>query len=197
MGRVWQSPPGSSLLASILLEPEPVPFLAVARVALAAGEACAAVAGVDVTLKWPNDLMVGHRKLAGLLAEKDDGIPGIVVGIGCNIDWPPPAELPVELADRVVALSYLCPAALVPCPAGLLDGILARLDGWLLLPGGVVLDAYRARCATLGQRVRVTGIDRHFEGTASGITAAGELEVTVGDISEVVSAGDVVHVHGA
>jgi len=85
-------------------------------------------------------------------------------------------------------------AAAPPSPAGLLDGLLARLDRWLERSPDDVLVAYRERCATLGSDVRVVGPRRAFEGTATGITPTGELEVLVEDAREVVRAGDVVHV---
>ena len=191
LGRTWEAPPGSSLLASILLPTEPVPFLAMARVALAAAGACRDLAGVEPALKWPNDLLVGTRKLAGLLAESDGG-PTLVVGIGCNADWPPVRDRPAPLRDRLIALSDLTPDP--PSPAALLDGLLARLAGWLLARPDEVLAAYRASCATLGQRVRVEGAAGTFEGTATTLTPSGELVVATGATSRTVTAGDVVHV---
>ena len=192
LGRTWEAPPGSSLLASLLLPTEAVPFVTVARVALAAADACRDLAFVDADLKWPNDLMVGDRKLAGLLAETDAGSPSVVVGIGCNVAWPPADERPLALRDRAVALSDLTAAP--PGPAALLDGLLARLDGWMLLPSDQVLDEYRVRCAMLGERVRVEAGDQSFEGRATGITPLGELVVAVGGASRLVSVGDVLHV---
>src|ERR1700731_1016213 len=76
LGRSWESPPGASLLASILLRPVLPPArlaLCAGAVALAAADACAALTGVEPRLKWPNDLVVGGRKLAGILAESDPG----------------------------------------------------------------------------------------------------------------------------
>ena len=192
LGRPWRAPPGSSLLASILLDAEPVPFVVVARVALAAREACRDLTGVEPGLKWPNDLLVGDRKLAGLLAEAEAGSDLVVVGIGCNVSWPPPSELDGELRHVVVALSHL--AGAVPTPAQLLDALLGRLVHWLARSPDQVLAAYREHCDTLGRPVRVTLPDRHLEGVATGISPTGELEVTVGGRVEVVRAGDVVHV---
>jgi len=198
LGRTWHAPPGTSLLASILLEAEPFPFVTVARVALAASDACRDIAGVDTSLKWPNDLLIGDRKLAGLLAEADGAGSSLVVGIGCNVNWPPPhgsgqgEPWPEDLGDGVAALFHV--AAAVPSPAALLDGLLERLDGWLAHTSDEVLVAYRRRCATLGRAVRVILADGAFEGVASGITASGELEVAFGSATRLVRAGDVVHV---
>ncbi len=74
LGRQWASPPGASLLASVLRRPHLPPqrlHLVALAVAVAAGDACEAVAGFRPELKWPNDLVAGHRKLAGVLAEAD------------------------------------------------------------------------------------------------------------------------------
>ena len=191
LGRTWEAPPGTSLLASILLPSEPVPFLAVARVALAAADACRDLAGAEATLKWPNDLMVGGRKLAGVLAEADGDSPAVVVGIGCNVAWPPPADRPAAVGDRVAALSDLVAAP--PTPAALLAALLARLDGWLLQRPDEVMAAYRAACTTVGRQVRVELADGSLEGTASSITPSGELVVATAAGRTTITAGDVVH----
>src|SRR5215469_2657324 len=97
LDRRWESPPGTNLLASVLLRPgceaDDV-HLCTGVVALAAADACAEAAGVEPVLKWPNDLLVGEAKLAGVLAEAEfDGtrLSAVVVGIGLNVAWPGPA----------------------------------------------------------------------------------------------------------
>jgi BirA family biotin operon repressor/biotin-[acetyl-CoA-carboxylase] ligase len=117
LGRRWEAPPAANLLVSVLLRPRlPIQarHLASAVVALAAADACAALGEVNVDIKWPNDLLVGGRKLAGVLAEADvgaeaaggakadagaDGMSPIVVGIGINVAWPPapPGEGPTHV----------------------------------------------------------------------------------------------------
>ncbi len=98
LDRRWESPPGATLLASVLFRPACAPadlHLCTGAVALAAADACGEVAGVDPELKWPNDLLVGGAKLAGVLAEAEfAGRPAgaVVVGIGLNVAWPGPAE---------------------------------------------------------------------------------------------------------
>src|ERR1700733_5245320 len=96
LDRRWESPPGSSLLTSILFRPTFDPselHLCTAAVALAAAEACRRVAGVGAVIKWPNDLLVGDAKLAGVLAEVEfeSTSCAVVVGLGLNVDWPGPA----------------------------------------------------------------------------------------------------------
>ena len=128
LGRRWEAPPAANLLVSVLLRPRlPIQarHLASAVVALAAADACAALAAVTVDIKWPNDLLVGGRKLAGVLAEADvgaDGLPPIVVGIGINVAWPPasPGEGPTHVGtgpgsgQAVAAQSEAAPS---PAPA--------------------------------------------------------------------------------
>jgi BirA family biotin operon repressor/biotin-[acetyl-CoA-carboxylase] ligase len=98
LGRRWEAPRAANLLVSVLLRPR-LPMaarhLASAVVALAAADACVALGGIAVDVKWPNDLLVGGRKLAGVLAEADVGAEDrspVVVGIGINVAWPPPAD---------------------------------------------------------------------------------------------------------
>lgn len=118
LGRRWEAPPGSALLASVLLRPLAPPgslYACTAAVALAVADACRAVAGVEPGIKWPNDLVVpvqgGTLKLAGVLAEADPGAPGgpagagaVVTGVGLNVAWAP------EGATCLLALAATRPA---------------------------------------------------------------------------------------
>lgn len=104
LGRRWEAPAGANLLVSVLLRPAlawPDLHSAAVAVALAAAEACRRVAGVPAACKWPNDLVVGDRKVAGILSETlgPTGGPGggraggpaaVVVGLGLNVAWHPP-----------------------------------------------------------------------------------------------------------
>src|SRR5262249_27789658 len=100
-GRGWGAPPGASLLASVLLRPAlgpgrtPPGWMAGGA---AMAEAVTRVAGFTPGLKWPNDLVVGDRKLAGILAERDGD--AVVVGTGVNVDW---HEFPPEIAATATA----------------------------------------------------------------------------------------------
>lgn len=159
---------------------------------LALADAVRAVAGVEARLKWPNDLMVGDRKLAGLLAEAEVSSNGdvraIVIGVGCNIDWP---EVPAELAEIATAcnLEARRPVARDAVLDAFLDGLGARLDDL-----SAVRLEYRARLSTLGRRVRVDLGERVVEGVASDLDATGALVVTPDrGASVTVAAGDVVH----
>jgi BirA family biotin operon repressor/biotin-[acetyl-CoA-carboxylase] ligase len=179
LGRAWVAPAGSALLVSVLLRPA-LPVERTHLVTLAAGlaalDAIEALTTVRAGLKWPNDVVVDDRKLAGILAEAD-GAGAVVVGMGCNVQ---PAALPDELDDIATAIAM--------DRARLLVEWLRAYDARLGALDRVVADAV-ARSATLGRRVRVELTDETFEGTASALTDEGFLVVD----GRVVSAGDVVH----
>jgi BirA family transcriptional regulator, biotin operon repressor / biotin---[acetyl-CoA-carboxylase] ligase len=195
LDRRWESPPGSSLLTSILFRPTFDPaelHLCTAAVALAAAEACRQVAGVGPVIKWPNDLLVGEAKLAGVLAEADftGNTCAVVVGIGINVAWPGPTtaqgtcldDLCGEPVDRHLLLEALL-KALAPRRA-LLDSPDGRRE---------LAAELRQRCATLGQRIRVELAAEAISGVASEIDDAGRLIVQTASGPRTVSAGDVVH----
>ncbi len=175
-GRTWTAPPGAGLLVSIVLRP-PLPVARWPEVGIAAGcavaEAVEATAGLPVRLKWPNDVLAGGGKLAGILAEGRAGADGLVVlGIGVNVgqtagDWAP------ELVGRATSLAMLGRPVGV---AELLGAVLAALAGWYdrLLGGGFasVRDAWRTR-AVLGQAVATA----RGPGTAVDLAPGGGLVV--------------------
>ena len=193
LGRTWVAPPGASLLMSVLFRPD-LPLdrlhLVVAAVALSAADAVDEVAGFRPDLKWPNDLLVGGRKLAGVLAERDGD--AVVVGIGVNVNWP--AELPDELRDIAVAANHVAgrPVDKAELLGTLLRVLAGRYGDW-----AAVARDYRRACATVGQRVRVELTDETFTGTAADITDDGHLIVDVGACLRTVTAGDVHHLRPA
>jgi BirA family biotin operon repressor/biotin-[acetyl-CoA-carboxylase] ligase len=179
LGRTWVAPAGSALLVSVLLRPDLAPertHLVTLAAGLAALDAIDALAPAPAGLKWPNDVVVDDRKLAGILAE-GDGAGAVIVGMGFNVQ---PAVLPAEIQEIATAL----PVDRVQ----LLIEWLCAYDRRLGALDTVVGDA-TDRSATLGRRVRVELARETFEGTASSLTAEGFLVVD----GRVVSAGDVVH----
>jgi BirA family transcriptional regulator, biotin operon repressor / biotin---[acetyl-CoA-carboxylase] ligase len=197
LGRSWTAPPGASLLVSALVRP---PVRLAGRVGLAAGlalaEAVEVVAGVRAALKWPNDLVVGGRKLAGILAEADLGSAeaAVVVGIGCNVNWD---ELPEDLAATATACNR--EAGRTVDREALLDTLLTRLEARVAaLDGPTLLDDYRARLATIGRRVHVELPTGALNGVAVDLGADGELIVRddSGKTTPVL-AGDVVRLRPA
>jgi BirA family biotin operon repressor/biotin-[acetyl-CoA-carboxylase] ligase len=211
LGRRWEAPPRSNLLVSVLLRPalavEELHLCTVA-VALAAAGACERAAGVVATLKWPNDLMVGARKLGGILAEAlpagsgtgsaDAVRPVVVVGLGLNVGWPPPGPDAGEEGLLVAATSIRRETGTELEPSALLGPLLEELEERLTDladPEGRrrLASAYRRRCDTVGRAVRVSLPGEVFTGTATDITVEGHLVVEVGGAPRTVAAGDVVH----
>ena len=203
-GRTWEAAPGTSLLASVLLRPTlPADRLQVLTMAagVALAEAVEATFAVVGALKWPNDLVVGDRKLAGLLAEADLGGDGsvraVVVGVGCNVTQP---SFPSDLAATATSCAIEAGAAAdgfggdgARARDRLLDAFLGRLAHHVGALGEVP-DAYRARLSTIGRSVRVDLGNRVVEGIARDVDVSGRLLVDppIG-APLVVSVGDVVH----
>jgi BirA family transcriptional regulator, biotin operon repressor / biotin---[acetyl-CoA-carboxylase] ligase len=192
-GRVWTAPPASSLLLSVLLEP-PTGVERLHLLTMAAGVAlCDAVRahGIDAGLKWPNDVVVGDRKLAGILAETESvaGTPrAVVVGVGCNVTW---ASFPDELADTATACDVEAGQAVDR--VALLDAFLDALGRRLGALDGAPA-AYRGLLSTLGRRVRVELADATIEGVAVDVDTHGRLVIEGTDGTRAVAAaGDVVH----
>jgi BirA family biotin operon repressor/biotin-[acetyl-CoA-carboxylase] ligase len=147
------------------------------------------VAAFAPGLKWPNDLVVEDRKLAGILAEREED--ALVVGAGCNVEW---NEFPPDLAGSATACNLESPLASVDRDA-LLDAYLTRLADELGDPDAVVA-RYRERLATLGRRVRIERARDELVGEAFDVTDDGALLVRLSDATvEVVTVGDVVHLH--
>jgi BirA family biotin operon repressor/biotin-[acetyl-CoA-carboxylase] ligase len=208
LGRVWVAPPGSSLLISVVLRP-PVAREAVWLTVAAAGAALAgavdevAPAAGRAGLKWPNDLELGGRKAAGLLAEahlEGDRLAAVLLGMGVNVaqgagDFPP------EVAGRATSVSLAAGAPVGR--AGLLAAWARRfLDGYAELCAGrpgPVLAAYRERLVTIGRQVRADRVGADpVEGTAVDLTPTGALVVQTKSGARVeVTAGDVHHVRGS
>jgi len=189
-GRTWSAQPGGALLVSVLLRPR-LPadrmHLVTLAAALAATDAVHTLAGIEARVKWPNDVVVGDRKLAGILAE-GDGAGAVVVGMGLNVRAD---SFPPELADLATAVD-LHGARPVDRRA-LLAAWLVALDAQLDRIDNVVATA--ATCsATLGRRVRVELASEHVFGVAERLTPEGFLVLRTDDGREqVVTAGDVVH----
>ena len=152
LDRPWEAPPGTALLVSFVLHPNPV-------LSLAAGVAAAQACGVrDVRLKWPNDLLLNGLKVGGILVEITRTTA--VCGIGINLSWAPPGAAKLdEDRDR------------------LLDLLTEEIDRWAPADAPAVLSRWRELSDTLGRRVRVDQGGSVIEGTAEDIGPAGELIV--------------------
>jgi biotin-[acetyl-CoA-carboxylase] ligase BirA-like protein len=202
MGRTWTAPARSGLAFSFLLPGEQdsarlgwLPLLAGIAV-VSALRGFADIEGVpagrmrEAALKWPNDVLIGDRKLAGILAERVE--TGVVVGIGLNVSLRE-SELPVPTATSLAIEG--APADRDP----VLRAILRELDRWHMefQVGGVeaLRETYKGFCSTLGRQVRVElPGGTTLTGEACDIEDAGRLVVRADDGDHLLSAGDVVHV---
>jgi len=194
-GRTWASPPGLGLYLSAVVRP-PLPLERVPPMTLAIGIGvcdAARAAGADARLKWPNDVLAGGRKLAGILVEaqsQGSRLDAVIVGIGVNLG----GELPPELAGRATTLAA---AGGRPVDrAAFTDALLAEVERWIdryvgagLAPGpGLrsvpdlpsVIDAWHERMAP-GLSVRAISGSRPLVGEAVGLADDGALLVRDAD----------------
>src|SRR5450432_29402 len=201
LDRVWTAPPRSGLSFSVLLRPVGVPVSAWSLLPLLVGVSVAsavrAVAGVEVGLKWPNDLLIGERKLGGILAERVESTGGavVVVVVGLNIGLRE-RELPVPTATSLVlaGAGNIDRTAILSAILRVLADEYAR---WLAAAGDGVrlLGLYRELCVTLGRDVRVELAGAQtIEGRAVDVEPDGSLIVESLRNRRSISAGDVVHV---
>jgi BirA family biotin operon repressor/biotin-[acetyl-CoA-carboxylase] ligase len=174
-GRSWSAPPGRAILCSLVLREPPrlLPLLA--------GVAVAELIGPEARVKWPNDVLVDGRKLAGILVEGRPQEAWAVLGIGLNVAVRPD-DFPAELRDRAGTMG-LEPDAV----EGTLGRLLALLEHWLDAPASEVLEALRSRDALAGKPVRWAG----GEGEAAGIDGEGRLVVLTESGRTALDAGEV------
>jgi BirA family biotin operon repressor/biotin-[acetyl-CoA-carboxylase] ligase len=190
IGRTWADDPGSSLLVSVLLRPTLPPDRAPLLSLLAAVAMIDAAKLPSMRSKWPNDLMVGDRKVGGILAEASiaDGAVGhVVVGLGLNISS---SGLP---GDR--ASTSLVEEGADPNPERILRDYLSEFADYYFgpeFPDGVV-GRYTHICSTLGRRVRATTTDgEEVEGVATGLDERGAL-ILDSEGSRTISFGEVAY----
>lgn len=174
-GRTWTAPPGRALLCSLVVRRPP------RLLPLVAGVAVAEVVGDRARIKWPNDVLLEGRKVAGILVEGRPQEGWAVLGIGINVAVSS-EDLPADLRERAGGLG-LEPAD-VPAT---LKRLLERLERWLGAPEEEVLGALRERDALLGRPVRWAG----RAGRGDGIDSAGRLRVLTDSGVELLDAGEV------
>lgn len=191
LDRTWDTPPGVALTFSVVVDPrlpdERWPLLPLA-VAVAVAEGVRRTTGVDVQLKWPNDVLVAGRKLAGILLERVSSTSGplAVIGIGINVDQAAD-ELPVATATSLRLAG--APTGRTPLLGAVLASLADVLDA-LRDDADAVLASYREQCATLGAEVEVHLPDGGLlAGNAEAIDRHGRVVVA----GRAVGAGDVVH----
>jgi BirA family biotin operon repressor/biotin-[acetyl-CoA-carboxylase] ligase len=196
LDRSWETPDRAALTFSILLRPE-APGSEWPWLPLLTGVAVTGAlqgVGVPVTLKWPNDVLIGGRKAAGILVERLDTPAGpvAVVGIGLNVHQRQD-ELPVPTATSVELATGSAPDR-TDLLLAILERLRAQYDAWSSGGGSALRAAYLSACETVGQHVRVAlPGDEALAGAASDVDEAGRLVVA----GRPVAAGDVVHVRPA
>jgi BirA family biotin operon repressor/biotin-[acetyl-CoA-carboxylase] ligase len=202
-GHSWFSPPGAGLYVSVVLAPGragSAPDRATSLLTLSAGvalaEAIERITGLAPAIKWPNDLLVGRRKLAGILAEAVAApaaatMTFVVVGYGINVSG---AAYPPDLSDRATSLeselgrpidrAALCAETLAALAARYRDLLDARFDA--------ILDAWRARApGSRGAAVAWDDPGGARTGTTAGVDEMGALLVQRGDRVDRIVAGEV------
>jgi len=196
-GRHWSSPAGRNLYLSVILRPDLAPTRAPELTLVAALAVCDALrdAGVEVGIKWPNDVLANGRKISGILTElsaEPDHVHWVVLGVGVNLnarreDFPP--ELRDEATSVLLERGQPAPRALFTA------ALLATLERWLDVHGDqgfdAIRDAWRSRSVTLGRAVRVRMGDRDVDGVAEELDANGGLLVRTATGLERVMSGDV------
>jgi BirA family transcriptional regulator, biotin operon repressor / biotin---[acetyl-CoA-carboxylase] ligase len=196
-GRSWSSPPGRNAYFSVILRPDLPPARAPELTLLASVALCDALrlAGVPALIKWPNDLLVGGRKIAGILTElgmERGVVQWVVVGIGVNVNAVE-ADFPEELRELATSVRL---ARGVPAPRALLvAACLTALEEWLDRHAEEgfepVRRAWRERSDTLGREVVVRTEAGELVGTAEDVDADGALLLRVsGRVTRILS-GDV------
>ena len=194
-GNAWFAPPGACLLYSALLRPfeaEQAPLLPLA-VPIAVCEAAEAIAPVRCQVKWPNDVWIGERKVAGVLAEARPDEGWAVIGVGLNVAIPD-GGFPDEL--REIAISLLPTEAEGELPPGGAPGVRRALEAvnesltrWAEASGDEVLNAYRPRDVLCGRRISWEG----GSGVAEEVDERGHLIVEKDDGERVALGAGEVH----
>jgi BirA family biotin operon repressor/biotin-[acetyl-CoA-carboxylase] ligase len=172
LGRRWHSAPGEGLYVSVALPARGITPVVTLALGLATGEAIAAAAGVACDLRWPNDVLTGGKKCAGILVQL--AAETAVAGIGVNVDQ---AEFPPELAGGATSLRL---AGARVAREELLIALLGAIDRHLELLGrhgpGAILDLFaKASSYALGRRVVVEMDGKQVRGTTDGLDLSGLL----------------------
>jgi BirA family transcriptional regulator, biotin operon repressor / biotin---[acetyl-CoA-carboxylase] ligase len=197
-GRSWSAPPRSQIALSIGVSAEGVPPAAWGWLPLLTGvalvDAIRETTGIEAGVKWPNDVLVGTGKLAGILAEVASPDSVIVVGLGLNVTLTPEeAPDPRATSLQMLGASMLERDVLT---ATIVRDLTSRIQRWQSEhgPDPHLVEDYRTRSLTLGSRVRaVLPGDREIIGTATQVDDIGRLLIDTDTEVVTVSAGDITH----
>lgn len=201
-GRSWSAPPRSQIALSIGVAADGVPPEGWGWLPLLTGvalvDAVKAITGIEAGVKWPNDVLVGTGKLAGVLAEVGAPDPVIVVGLGLNVTLTADeAPDPRATSLQMLGAAQLDRNALT---AAILRELTTRIQSWRAAqgPDPTLVEDYRQRSATLGSQVRaLMPGDHEITGTAVDVDELGRLRIDTGSEIITVSAGDITHLRPA
>jgi len=188
-GRTWSAPPGGALLYSAVLTPLDERHLMLPlAVPIAVCEAAEELSpGLECGIKWPNDVWVGGRKLAGILIEARPQDGWAVIGVGLNLAIEQD-EFPPELRESAVSLAGAGPGP-APTPEVARRALDAALDRWVEADPSAVLAAWRERDALLGREIGW----EDGSGVADGVDGSGRLVVVTGSGDRVALGAGEVH----
>ncbi|RMH07562.1 MAG: biotin--[acetyl-CoA-carboxylase] ligase [Nitrospirae bacterium] len=209
MGRSWHSPPGRNIYCSVLItdfpSPDRLPWIPLAT-GLALVQALESETKRSLSVKWPNDVLLSQKKVAGILCERSvcSSSSFLVVGYGVNVNIAP-SELPVELQQTATSLfhetgQYFDRNVLIARTLATLERQFDRLLGDF----ETIRQEYLQRCSTIGQHVQVQLMPPHsaVEGVAAGLSQDGALQLILGPNASTagkattfeIRAGEVVHI---
>jgi BirA family biotin operon repressor/biotin-[acetyl-CoA-carboxylase] ligase len=196
-GRSWVSPPGKSLAMSVIVRPE-IPPSRAPELTLVTAVALAETlkdSGVDARIKWPNDVQIAGKKVAGILTELSadtERVHFVILGIGVNLNVLA-AEFPAEISE--IATSILVAKNQPVHRALFVAALLAKLESWLDVwtedGFAPIRDAWKSLTSTLGQDVVVRAEGKELRGVAEDIDESGALLLRVGNKLERILSGDV------
>ncbi|HXN06986.1 MAG TPA: biotin--[acetyl-CoA-carboxylase] ligase [Nitrospiria bacterium] len=199
MGRVWHSPPFLNLYFSLLLTP-PVSPRQAGWITLLSGavlaEAVEAETGLRPEIKWPNDLLLGGNKFAGILTELQtagDKIDQVILGIGINVNM---MRFPAELAETATSLEreLKAPVDRERLLVRVLSNLEQKIDAFYRNGPGEAAEAWSRRSGTLGRKVIVEQSGGPLEGMAVALDPTGGLVIEKEDHTRVtIYAGDIIH----
>ncbi|MCH5297072.1 MAG: biotin--[acetyl-CoA-carboxylase] ligase [Ruminococcus sp.] len=198
LGRMWQTDKDDCVMFSFLLRPRMSPQEVSCITPLAGLAVCKAIreyTGLDCKIKWPNDIIVGSKKLVGILTEMSaefDGVEYVVTGIGINAEH---TSFPEEILHKATSIFietglHIDKNEFLACVLNHIENEFVKNDMRL---SESALKEYIELCATIGRKVTFTRQSKEFSATAVGVDSDGELKVRLDDGSEyLVNSGEVV-----
>ncbi|MFQ5471859.1 MAG: biotin--[acetyl-CoA-carboxylase] ligase [Dehalococcoidia bacterium] len=180
-GRSWTSPPGTNLYLTLIVRPPAERLRSLAMIApLAVCRAVGDVADLYARIKWPNDILVRERKLAGVLIESEVSgrdVAFALIGIGLNVN------LDVDRAPEIaqIATSLMRESGHEISREKTLAALLNRFEELYESPATSIVEAWRSRLETLGRRVTLSLGDEVYEGVAEDVDEVGSLVLRLAD----------------